>query len=111
MNYDNLGFPEAVEALAEMLGMEVPRDRRPPMSGAGENDELLALLREADQIYRKLRSATIRRRSRYLKKRGIDGPTAGRFAMGYAPAAWDTVLRALRHFGRPHRAATRRRGS
>ena len=26
MAYDNLGFPEAVEALAEMLGMEVPRD-------------------------------------------------------------------------------------
>jgi DNA primase len=30
-----------------------------------------------------------------LKKRGIDGRTAGRFGIGYAPDAWDTVLRAL----------------
>src|SRR5690606_16869171 len=27
--------------------------------------------------------------------RGIDGVTAGRFGIGYAPDAWDTVLRAL----------------
>jgi DNA primase len=30
-----------------------------------------------------------------LKKRGVDGPTAGRFAIGYAPDAWDTVLKQL----------------
>jgi len=93
MNYDNLGFPEAVEALAEMLGMEVPRtavaeERR------GENDELYELLREGDQIFR----AALRDHPQavaYLKKRGIDGPTAGRFGMGYAPPAWDTLMRAL----------------
>ena len=83
MNYDNMSFPEAVEALAEMLGIEVPRttvsqERR------GENDELYELLREADQIYR----AALRDHPpaiAYLKKRGIDGPTAGRFGVGYAP--------------------------
>src|SRR5690606_24993062 len=31
----------------------------------------------------------------YLKRRGIDGATAGRFGLGYAPDAWDTVLKAL----------------
>jgi DNA primase len=93
MNYDNLTFPEAVEALAEMLGIEVPRtvvaeERR------SENDELYELLREADQIFR----AALRDHPQavaYLKKRGIDGPTAGRFGMGYAPPAWDTVMRTL----------------
>ena len=30
-----------------------------------------------------------------MKKRGIDGPTAGRFGIGYAPDAWDTVLKQL----------------
>ena len=30
MNYDNLRFPDAVEALAEMLGMEVPREAGHP---------------------------------------------------------------------------------
>src|SRR5882672_243883 len=95
MNYDNLPFPDAVEALAEVLGLEVPRtgaaeadERR------GENDDLYELLREADQIFR----AALRDHPQavaYLKKRGIDGPTAGRFGMGYAPPAWDTVMRAL----------------
>jgi DNA primase len=94
MDYDNLSFPEAVEALAEMLGMEVPRTAAAPDERRGEHDELYALLREADQIYR----AALRDSPQaiaYLKKRGIDGPTAGRFAMGYAPQAWDTILQAL----------------
>ncbi len=94
MNYDNLPFPEAVEALAEMLGMEVPRETGAPEERRSENDELYALLREADQIYRNaLRESP--QAVAYLKKRGIDGPTAGRFAMGYAPQAWDTVMKAL----------------
>jgi DNA primase len=94
MNHDNLPFPEAVEALAEMLGMEVPREQGVPEERRSENDELYALLREADQIYRNaLRESP--NAIAYLKKRGIDGATAGRFAMGYAPDAWDTVMRAL----------------
>jgi DNA primase len=94
MAYDNLSFPEAVEALAEMLGMEVPRTAPQAEERRGEHDDLYSLLREADQIYR----AALRDNDQaiaYLKKRGIDGPTAGRFAMGYAPQAWDTILKAL----------------
>jgi DNA primase len=94
MAYDNLSFPEAVEALAEMLGMEVPRAAAQADERRGEHDELYALLREADQIYR----AALRDSPQaiaYLKKRGIDGATAGRFSMGYAPAGWDTILKAL----------------
>ncbi len=94
MAYENLSFPEAVEALAEMLGMEVPRDAVQSEERRGEHDELYALLRDADQIYR----AALRDSPQaiaYLKKRGVDGPTAGRFAMGYAPGGWDTILTAL----------------
>ena len=94
MAYDNLEFPEAVEALAEMMGLEVPREASATPERKDENDELYALMREADQIYRAaLRSSETA--IAYLKKRGIDGPTAGRFGIGYAPNAWDTVLRAL----------------
>jgi DNA primase len=94
MAYDNLEFPEAVEALAEMMGLEVPRENTGAPERKDENDELYALLREADQIYRAaLRSSE--KAIAYLKKRGIDGPTAGRFGIGYAPDAWDTVLRQL----------------
>ena len=94
MAYDNLEFPEAVEALAEMMGLEVPRETTGAPERKEENEELYALLREADQIYRAaLRSSETA--IAYVKKRGIDGPTAGRFGIGYAPNAWDTVLRAL----------------
>ena len=94
MAYDNLEFPEAVEALAEMMGLEVPRENLGAPERKDDNDELYALLREADQIYR----AALRTSDTaiaYLKKRGIDGPTAGRFGIGYAPNAWDSVLRQL----------------
>ena len=85
---------QAVEALAEMMGLEVPRENTGQPERKDENDELYALLREADQIYRAaLRSSD--KAIAYLKKRGIDGPTAGRFGIGYAPDAWDTVLRQL----------------
>jgi DNA primase len=91
MAYDNLEFPEAVEALAEMMGLEVPRESTGRAERKDDNDELYALLREADQIYRAaLRSSD--RAIAYLKKRGIDGATAGRFGIGYAPDAWDTML-------------------
>ena len=94
MAYDNLEFPEAVEALAEMMGLEVPRENLGSPERKDDNDELYALLREADQIYRAaLRSSDTA--IAYLKKRGIDGATAGRFGIGYAPNAWDTVLRQL----------------
>jgi len=94
MAYDNLEFPEAVEALAEMMGLEVPRDSTGEPAHKDDNEELYALLREADQIYR----STLRGSDKaiaYLKKRGIDGPTAGRFGIGYAPDAWDTVMKQL----------------
>jgi DNA primase len=94
MAYDNLEFPEAVEALAETMGLEVPRERTGAPEHKDDNEELYALLREADQIYRAaLRSSD--KAIAYLKKRGIDGPTAGRFGIGYAPDAWDTVMRQL----------------
>lgn len=94
MAHDNLEFPEAVEALAEMLSLEVPREQTGTPERKDDNDELYALLREADQLYR----AALRTNERaiaYLKKRGIDGATAGRFGIGYAPDAWDTVMKAL----------------
>ena len=94
MSYENLSFPEAVEALAETVGLEVPRTGCADEVQRDENDDLLHLLREADQIYRKyLRDD--QEAIGYLKRRGIDGATAGRFAMGYAPKAWDTLLRSL----------------
>ena len=111
MAHDNLEFPEAVEALAEMMGLEVPRENTGQPERKDENDELYSLLREADQVYRAA-LRTSETAIAYLKKRGIDGPTAGRFGIGYAPNAWDTVLRQLgtsdARIGEAHASRARR---
>ena len=92
MSYENLGFVEAVEALAEMLGVEVPSDAVSGPESPGAS--LYRVLAEADQLYRRGLKETPAAID-YLKKRGIDGTTAGRFGMGYAPDGWDTVLKSL----------------
>ena len=94
MNYENLDFVDAVEALAEMLGLEVPREAGTSDRRRRDDGGLYRMLAEADRIYR----AALKNDPRaiaYLKDRGIEGRTAARFAMGYAPDSWDTLLRAL----------------
>lgn len=94
MDYDNLEFVDAVEALAEMLGLEVPRGAGSPGQRRRGDGGLYKLLAEADQIYRAALKSN-RRAVNYLKDRGLVGLTAKRFAIGYAPDSWDTLLRAL----------------
>ena len=92
MNYENLGFVDAVEALADIHGLEMPTTKQ-ERSGIHAN-VLHEVLSEADQLYRTaLRKHPMA--TEYLKNRGIDGETTGRFAIGYAPDAWDTVLKGL----------------
>ncbi len=92
MRYENRSFPEAVEALADMLHLEVPVERAD--EGEDELTGLFAVLGEADQIFRR----ALREHEHaieYLKRRGIEGATAARYAIGYAPDAWDTLVRSL----------------
>lgn len=89
MEHDHLSFPEAVESLAHMMGMSVPREenQRP----ARRYDELFELMQEVERYF----EAELKKHSPaidYLKARGIDGATARRFAIGYAPAGWSHLL-------------------
>lgn len=92
MSYERLGFVEAIEALAEMLGLEVPVTRN--NSDKNHESVLYKLLAEADQLFRVALRKTPKAIA-YLKRRGIDGTIAGRYGMGFAPEAWDTILKAL----------------
>ena len=89
MEYDHMSFVEAVESLANSMGIEVPRDagQRP----ARRYDELFELLATVERYYQaNLRSNNTA--EDYLKGRGIDGATAKRFGIGYASAGWSSVL-------------------
>ena len=74
MEYDRLDFVEAVEALAKMAGVEVPRegDRSPPPE---DHSRLYEALEKAEKIFRReLRSAETA--VEYLKNRGVTGVVA-----------------------------------
>ena len=89
MEYEHMSFVEAVEALASMLGVEVPRSEsdRP----ARRYDELFSLMSSVEQHFQNcLRDAPAA--VDYLKQRGIDGATAKRFGIGFAPEGWSVVL-------------------
>ncbi|MGI9200619.1 MAG: DNA primase [Woeseiaceae bacterium] len=89
MEYDHMSFVEAIESLAGSMGVDVPRDQsdRP----ARRYDELFALMESVDKHWqRELREHSVA--TDYLKQRGIDGATARRFGIGFAPGGWSNVL-------------------
>lgn len=98
MDVDALTFPEAVEALADMLGLEVPRE-------GGD-------VRRVDPgIYDVLNAASTQFKAwlrnhdgapaavAYLKERGLSGEVARDFNIGFAPPGWDGLKTALASFG------------
>ncbi len=98
MEHQHMDFVEAVEHLARRLGLEVPREGGGRAGGEREaHAELLATLAEADRWFRRqLREHPQARRAvDYLRGRGVSGEIAARFGLGYAPPAWDGLLRAL----------------
>ena len=98
MEYERLEFPDAVEDLARDLGLEVPHEQGGPAHASSEPlDELRELLEKVNAYYqRQLREHGQRARAvDYLKARGVDGPIAARFGLGYAPPGWDGLRDAL----------------
>ncbi|MEJ2693735.1 MAG: DNA primase, partial [Candidatus Thiodiazotropha sp.] len=95
MEYDNLGFVEAVEELAESIGIEVPRE-----GGQEQGPDLrplYSLMEEASRFFQYQLRHHARAPSAvdYLKSRGLTGEVAARFQIGYAPPGWDNLLSTL----------------
>jgi DNA primase len=96
---ENLTFTEAVERLAEQTGVrlryeaESPRDRK----AASKRDSLQRANAEAASIFHRtlMDSPDAKTAREYLSERGIDGPTAERFQVGYAPSRGNALLRTL----------------
>jgi len=89
MQYEKLGFLDAVADLAERAGLELPQEAR--ASSGGADGDLYALMEQASRFFEQcLRDSA--RGLDYLKARGIDAPTIGRFALGLAPDSWNALL-------------------
>lgn len=94
MEYEGLEFPDAIEELAGQLGMEVPREAGRGPARDDDFEALLALCQEAAGYFRQqLRESS--KAVEYLRGRGLDGATAQRFSLGYAPPGFDRLSSAL----------------
>jgi DNA primase len=97
MEYEHLGFVEAVEELASMAGLQVPREAGKEGAHDDSNHALYDVLEKVAGYYRQ----QLRRRpqadhaTEYLKKRGLTGEIASAFELGYAPPGWDNLVPAL----------------
>ena len=89
MEFDHMSFVEAIESLANSMGVDVPRSESD--KPARRYDELFSLM---DAVARHWQSCMKDSPTavEYLKKRDIDGATAKRFGIGYAPDGWSNVL-------------------
>lgn len=93
MEYDRLDFLDAVEDLAKRAGLEVPRETR-AQHDRGDFDELLAACAAAARFFQQQLAASPKAQS-YLDRRGVDASQRQRFAIGFAPAAWEALKAAL----------------
>jgi len=101
MEFDHMSFVEAIESLANTMGVEVPRDDSD--KPARRYDELFSLMDSVARHWQAcLRDSPVA--VDYLQSRGIDGSTAKRFGIGYAPEGWSHVLD---KFGRSEEATER----
>lgn len=100
MNYERLEFVEAIEALAQIEGLEVPYESRSQKSEATikRQKNLLEVTSMAEAFYRQqLRVSSDKERAvNYLQKRGISGDDAKKFGIGFAPEGWNGLLTELK---------------
>jgi DNA primase len=90
MQYEKMEFLDAVADLAQRAGLELPREAQAAKEpGSADLHELM--LRAARFFEQNL--ADNPRARTYLERRGIDAGTSGKFALGYAPDAWEALLK------------------
>ena len=92
MRMEKIEFREALEQLADRAGITLPRGRGLPVD---DKASLLAVLSwAAERFCECLRSAAEAGAARdYLRTRGLSQATIDRFHLGFAPQAWDWLLR------------------
>ena len=93
MEYDQLSFPEAIQELADQVGMTVPSTQN--VSQSPQQKNLYDLMDKVNQFYvHQLQTHPDRQVFvDYLKSRGLSKSTIEAFGIGMAPDGWDNVLK------------------
>ena len=106
MEHHGMGFIDAVQDLAQQVGMAVPEDSR----SAEDRAQAVAqkhkqatlgdtLARAAEHYRRQLKASD--RAIAYLKNRGLSGEIAARFGLGYAPEGWRSLASGFASYDDP----------
>ncbi len=102
MEFDRLEFPDAIDELASLYNMEVPReqDNRSPaeqlkqQKAYQQKQDDYELMEQICKFYQQqLKVADDKETAiNYLKGRGLTGEVVKRFSMGYVSDAWDGMM-------------------
>ena len=96
MEYENVSFPEAIEELARLAGVDIPREEQSSKQLEREHQvkQQITLLDQASQYFQhQLNQASTKEKAkRYLQQRGLSAEIITRFLIGYAPPGWDNLI-------------------
>ncbi len=95
MEYEHLDFVEAIESLADSMGIIVPREKGgkgPSPEQRQQSKDLYSLLEDANNYYQ-LQLKNTPQAIDYLKNRDLSGDICKRFNIGYSISGWDNVLK------------------
>jgi DNA primase len=96
MQYERLGFREAIQSLADMVNMTLPQDTHASEKKDKPLPDLYDLMEKIKlYYYAQLRKAPAA--IQYLKNRGITSKIAQQFCLGFALPGWDNLLQHLGH--------------
>ncbi|PTT19968.1 DNA primase, partial [Acidovorax sp. HMWF029] len=106
MDHAGMGFVEAVQDLAQGVGLQVPDDDISPQereraAAARQKQATLSdvLEKAADAYRRHLRES--QRAIGYFKGRGVSGAVAKRYGLGYAPEGWRSLASVFPRYDDP----------
>ncbi len=97
MEFEQLEFVEAIEELAQLHHLEVPREQGAAKNRPAAQADDYSLMQQAAAFYQlQLQQHPDSQRIRdYISRRGLSAQTVADFALGYAPESWDNLLKQL----------------
>ena len=97
MDFDQLNFPAAINTLANLISIEVPKKKISRRKFGPDYMNLYELMQQAASYYaaQLKKSQEALQAINYLKKRGLDGKICKRFGIGFAPPGWDNLKKIL----------------
>jgi DNA primase len=106
MEHQGLGFVDAVQELAQRVGLNVPQSEQSPQEREQaqrhreRQSSLNSVLEQAAAHYRE-RLKGDERAIGYLRRRGLSGEVARDFGLGYAPGGWRNLASAFARYDDP----------